>query len=1212
MSVETVYNKKDFLMIEMKGSRMFAMMVSIFVLMMGHRLWVSHAQAATFSLSPSTLSAAQECQVSVNVLIDTQGADTNAADLFIDFNPSELEFVDQDAGTPGVQVSPGNVYALYVGNTVNSGAGRVQVTAFNVLGSFQGSGVFATLVFRSRPGVTSANLTIDFVSGASTDSNIADLSSADVLSSVTNGSYTFSAGFCNPDVQAPNVSNILPANSADDVPLSSNVSFTITDNQSGVDLSSLEVQVGTVSYNQSSPQMSISGDPLNYTVVIDPSADFPFNEEIVIVIQAEDLDGNVMPSVVSRFNDPDSQPPNVNAVSPSNGAQNVDLDAVISFTLSDNDTGVDIDSFLIEINGETYDDSSPEVTVGGDTAAYTIEVDPVQDFPFNTQVSFTIEAADLGGNVMTPRTFTFNAPDQQAPQSNLLTPPNNSRFQDLDSDVVVRVTDNDTGVDLDSVQIQVHETNYTASSSTVTVEGTELNYNFTINPATDFPENTQISVVVNASDQGGNVMSAKTYQFNAPSICGDNLVEEGEECEPPGTLACDENCQAVLCLADGGGGRRGGALPEDDQGEGFDEEDSFVQQVSQSPVVESVSEAVFELALQTGLRETPEAVDGVVLDDIEVDPYVCGDVKTESMQYERKEIPYEPPRGYEIIREAVQFGCEGALSTTISIPDEYVDVQALKCVGGDCTTVQVSSSQNVQCGSETLVDEAETEEDAADVRAVSLSASFNPDRYLVTPLEGNSLRYRFNRYQDPVATPKNRSLKLISPVVKLNRLDASEESVSEQIEVKLPYVALSEFPMTDASIQLFAYDLQRDAWDAVPSVVVLSEEQRVTANFDFQDYEDVNGEVILAVMGAACEDCEAARFEPLYRPEGSGGPAIIFVHDLNGSSADWQPLLNDIAATKQPWQAWSYSYPVNQNLNTIAHELSRTLQVYVDDFDVIYFVSHGTGGLVVQEALSHAQRENFINPRRMTFLRKVKKAVLIGTPNKPVESEEELMRFYSAMLERNGGRPVSATLVKSFLQEKRYIPRVPGVEYFVIAGTKQPEQGLSMVVADLVGGGTEGDGLVSTKSAQYVGGEYLNNQCENYWEVAADHFELLEHPSSRKVIGQLISSDMSRYVKGAGLLGRQQYFALADAECSPSDRYLLIGKKVEPEKAPDITGCGCGNGYCGVDEDEVSCPTDCATILRKEYYPRIALGLLIALLVVTSFVVAWRKRRKRD
>lgn len=262
------------------------------------------AEAASLTFTPSAGVFQQGCSAKVDIAIDTQGISTNAADAVVLFNPAEVEIEDQNAGQAGTQVKAGNVYELYVGNVVDSAQGKIMLTGFSIIGTFSGSGNYGSIFFKSKPGVTSTTFQFQFSPGESTDSNVADTNGNDVLTSVNTASYTFESGDCVPDTQSPSVSSVSPANGSSNVPLDTDVSFHLQDNQSGVDLNTLSIQLYDVIYDQSHVDVTIAGIPVDYTVTIDPADDFPSGTEIVLVVSASDLVGNVMPAKVFSFNKP--------------------------------------------------------------------------------------------------------------------------------------------------------------------------------------------------------------------------------------------------------------------------------------------------------------------------------------------------------------------------------------------------------------------------------------------------------------------------------------------------------------------------------------------------------------------------------------------------------------------------------------------------------------------------------------------------------------------------------------------------------------------------------------------------------------------------------------------------------------------------------------------------------------------------------------------
>ncbi len=628
-----------------------------------------------------------------------------------------------------------------------------------------------------------------------------------------------------------------------------------------------------------------------------------------------------------------------------------------------------------------------------------------------------------------------------------------------------------------------------------------------------------------------------------------------------------------------------------------DVEDTVVTQLANSQFAQEVSDLVFDFTGDIGVREKPKAVDGIELANVAVDAFACQDVKTEEVLLQRKEIPYEPPAGFEILRDPVQFSCAGAFETTLSLPDEYTNVQAVKCVGGTCNTIEITSAQSIQCGNEVVYETEKSDSDIAQLEITGLARQFDPSRYAVDAVGSDERKYSVVRHQDAYQSEIHRSLKLLSAPILVSRRAPVEFSGEEKIRVTMPYVDGTS--MVAGSVQVFAFDPAQRLWTLVPGAQINPDELKVSVELNFQQFAEGGREGVFAVMGRLCQDCEKSFFTNIYQsPEGQKS-AVVLVHGLGGSSQDWNYLVQDIIRTRQPWQVWAFDYNSVQNLKQASRELADSLQIYNDRYESVFLVSHGVGGLIAQEALSFAHRENYINPNRYSFIPKVKKAVLIGTPNEVIETEGLMMTYFNYLVNSGKSNLFEPEKIKSLLANRPHIPQVPGVDYFVIAGNQVPDVDEGFVSAALLEG-EQSDGLVPIRSAQRVGGELLNDQCKNYWEIGASHLDLIKHPSSRKVIGKLISADLERNFNESALLGHQQYFSLVDANCSSADSYVLIGKKVKKKQAADPTGCSCGNGFCGVDEDSVSCPSDCTGFVRAENYPKIFAAVATLMLVMIT------------
>lgn len=146
--------------------------------------------AATLSVSPSSQTINVGDTFSVAVNLDTQGKQIDGVDLrYLNYNPSILELEDANTSASGVQIVPGSLMPMTLANSANTTLGKITFSQVAAGGNkYIGSGTLATLTFKAVSlGV--ANITFNYTSGNTTDSNVASLGS-DVLAAVINGSYT--------------------------------------------------------------------------------------------------------------------------------------------------------------------------------------------------------------------------------------------------------------------------------------------------------------------------------------------------------------------------------------------------------------------------------------------------------------------------------------------------------------------------------------------------------------------------------------------------------------------------------------------------------------------------------------------------------------------------------------------------------------------------------------------------------------------------------------------------------------------------------------------------------------------------------------------------------------------------------------------------------------------------------------------------------------
>ena len=149
----------------------------------------------------------------------------------------------------------------------------------------------------------------------------------------------------NPDITAPYAAGYSPAKGAGNVSVDTSIVFHIKDMQSGVDKSSIKLQV-----NGTTVTPSITGTVTDFTVTYKPPTKFGYNQKISIAINAKDLSGNVMAEDTYTFttgNAPDTIPPYTSGHQPLKGAIDVATNTTIVIHIKDDGVGVNND--LIEM-----------------------------------------------------------------------------------------------------------------------------------------------------------------------------------------------------------------------------------------------------------------------------------------------------------------------------------------------------------------------------------------------------------------------------------------------------------------------------------------------------------------------------------------------------------------------------------------------------------------------------------------------------------------------------------------------------------------------------------------------------------------------------------------------------------------------------------------------------------------------------------------------
>jgi hypothetical protein len=217
------------------------------------------------------------------------------------------------------------------------------------------------------------------------------------------------------DLEDPQVIVASPRDGHTGVALNASILFVIADGQTGVDRSSIAVQI-----NGAAPgSMSVSGDSASYAIVCEPEGGFTGDTEVTVEVSASDLADTPNSTTISwsftTGSVSDDTSPVLVAQDPAPGATNVDPASVVRLRFSD-ESGISTPSIVFTVNGETVSDTSLTFHDNGDV---TVQYDNESRFAPGSTVSVSVALSDLAANAATVE-FTFTVRKSDVVADNML------------------------------------------------------------------------------------------------------------------------------------------------------------------------------------------------------------------------------------------------------------------------------------------------------------------------------------------------------------------------------------------------------------------------------------------------------------------------------------------------------------------------------------------------------------------------------------------------------------------------------------------------------------------------------------------------------------------------------------------------------------------------------------------------------------------------
>ncbi len=255
--------------------------ISLIVMVM---MLAPNAFAAKYYFS-SNDNLVKGCSGTIEVKIDTEGANILAGDSTININSSEVSVNQMSIGTP---------LPMQVFNQVSDSQLKLSGARMPMTGAFNGLGILGYINF--TPNETATSGTFSFSSDLNVENNLIDENITNALTDAENKTYTFKdrynesvdgIGFCNPDNTPPNVQFVTPVPSSSNVPVNTNIILTTNDNRAGVKINSLKLVVDGVNYNKN--KVTIQEEGGLYRIEANPNSDFAEGKNIHVSIDICDL-----------------------------------------------------------------------------------------------------------------------------------------------------------------------------------------------------------------------------------------------------------------------------------------------------------------------------------------------------------------------------------------------------------------------------------------------------------------------------------------------------------------------------------------------------------------------------------------------------------------------------------------------------------------------------------------------------------------------------------------------------------------------------------------------------------------------------------------------------------------------------------------------------------------------------------------------------------
>ena len=558
--------------------------------------------------------------------------------------------------------------------------------------------------------------------------------------------------------------------------------------------------------------------------------------------------------------------------------------------------------------------------------------------------------------------------------------------------------------------------------------------------------------------------------------------------------------------------------------------------------------------------------------------------------------------GREILTEPITLTCTPGekVELTVIAPIGYTDYKPHLCRGGECGVIKATNVSELLCENGLVTANTRLENiytpdyDSLEIPVVEGATMAETPGFSFTFSNASQTSLSILPVSGTLTQPANPSIALAgSPVRLVIQGDRNITGIFTLSHKEL--VGIEE-----GSLSILV--LRNKTWDYIGGT---PDDDSVTIELTLEDLFASESDIVVALAGSICTDCGESTLNNIYRAKNAKA-AIVLIHGFDTGPATFQAMVNDIKLTEENIDVWLFSYSQSNTLTASIDDLNERMQSVMGGYDSIVMLGHSLGGIVAQESVYLADKQN------MSFVERVTDLVIMGAPNNGLNSLTEFEEFFGTMMEARTLFRIFNIESKSILDLKNHLntPRVDHIEYNVVAGTETFvfELGPATIRTDeLIGLSGDNDGLLSTKDARTIGGGEITARCENYWELDLTHTQLDESFKARQLVGNIITRRLG--IENTEL-GGVKYIKVFIPSCETGDHVAISGVpftgtlSAEEACLQSVRAPSCSDNKKNQNERSADCGGNCGLCKTDYVFIFVSLLSLIFFIYVTGKEIA--------